>query len=328
MRIGSLSIPDGASLAPMAGVTDMPMRLLCFEMGASFAVTEMLSAKGFICAPKGTRAMNELLRKSESEGILGLQLFGREPEYMREAAERLSETGFAFIDINMGCPAHKIVGNGEGSALMRDPALAERIISETVKGSRLPVTVKFRAGWDDSSRNAVQIARIAEQAGASAVTVHGRTREQMYAGRADRRIIADVKKAVSIPVIGNGDVRSAADYLKMREETGCDGVAIGRGAQGNPWLFREIRAALKGEVCPPPTARERAGMALRHARMQIAYIGESQGVLEIRKHVSWYMQSLPGCARVRDRINHARTLREIEDILSAYAEGESDAEAK
>jgi len=321
MRIGDIEMKEGAALAPMAGITDMPMRLLCFEQGAAWAVSEMLSAKGFLCAPKGTRAMRELLRKSEDEGVLGLQLFGREPDEMREAANQLSDAGFRFIDINMGCPAHKIVSNGEGSALMRTPEKAEKIIAATVKGSKLPVTVKCRAGWDADSVNAVDIARRAEQAGASAVTVHARTRAQMYMGRADWDVIARVKAAVSIPVIGNGDVRSAADFLAMRRETGCDGVAVGRGAQGNPWIFREILAALRGGTCPPPSLEERIGLALRHARMQASYIGERVGVREMRKHVAWYMQGLPGCARLREQINRAQSLGEMEALLRAYAEG-------
>ena len=318
MKIGGIELPPGAGLAPMAGITDMPMRLLCFEQGAAWAVSEMLSARGFLCAPKGTRAMRELLRKSDEEGVLGLQLFGREPEEMREAANQLSDAGFQFIDINMGCPAHKIVSNGEGSALMKTPEKAERIIAETVKGSRLPVTVKFRAGWDAEHVNAVEIARRAEQAGACALTVHARTREQMYAGRADWEIIARVKAAVSIPVIGNGDVRSAGDYLAMRRETGCDGVAIGRGAQGNPWVFREILFALRGESCPPASLRERVELALRHARMQSEYIGERVGVREMRKHVAWYIQGLPGCARMREKINRAQSLEEMERLLRSF----------
>ena len=321
MRIGGIQLPGGAGLAPMAGVTDMPMRLLCFEQGAAWAVSEMLSAKGFLCAPKGTRAMRELMRKSEKEGVLGLQLFGREPDEMREAANQLSDAGFQFIDINMGCPAHKIVSNGEGSALMKTPEKAEKIIAETVKGTRLPVTVKFRAGWDGEHVNAVEIARRAEQAGASALTVHARTREQMYAGRADWDVIARVKAAVSIPVIGNGDVRSAEDFIAMRRETGCDGVAIGRGAQGNPWVFREIRAALRGEACPAATLHERVDLALRHARMQSDYIGERVGVREMRKHVAWYIQGLPGCARVREQINRTQSLADMERLLRAYEKG-------
>ena len=318
MRIGHIEIPLGAGLAPMAGVTDMPMRRLCFEMGAAWAVSEMLSAKGFMYAPQGTRAMDNLLAHDKSEGILGLQLFGREIQYMSAAAERLSDRGFDFIDINMGCPAPKIVSNGEGSALMKEPELAEKIIAAVVKATNLPVTVKMRAGWDNEHINAVELAKRAEQAGAAVITVHGRTRDQMYAGRADRGIIARVKAAVSIPVIGNGDVRSAEDYFAMKRETGCDGVAIGRGAQGNPWLFREILAAEKGETFEKPTVRARVEMALRHARMQAEYIGGEQAAKEMRKHVAWTMQGMPGCARLREAVNKTQSLEEMERVLNAY----------
>ena len=318
MRIGNIEIPQGAGLAPMAGVTDMPMRRLCFEMGAAWAVSEMLSAKGFMYAPQGTRAMDNLLAHDKSEGILGLQLFGREIQYMSAAAEQLSDRGFDFIDINMGCPAPKIVSNGEGSALMKDPELAERIVAAVVKATNLPVTVKMRAGWDSEHMSAVELAKRAEQAGAAAITVHGRTRDQMYAGRADRGIIARVKAAVSIPVIGNGDVRSAEDYFAMKRETGCDGVAIGRGAQGNPWLFREILAAEKGESFEKPTVRARVEMALRHARMQAEYIGGEQAAKEMRKHVAWTMQGMPGCARLREAVNKTQSLEEMERVLNAY----------
>lgn len=318
MRIGGIEFPQGAGLAPMAGVTDMPMRRLCFEMGAAWAVSEMLSAKGFMYAPQGTRAMDNLLAHDKSEGILGLQLFGREIPYMSAAAERLSDRGFDFIDINMGCPAPKIVSNGEGSALMKEPELAERIIAAVVKVTNLPVTVKMRAGWDSEHMSAVELAKRAEQAGAAAITVHGRTRDQMYSGRADREIIARVKAAVSIPVIGNGDVRSAEDYFAMKRETGCDGVAIGRGAQGNPWLFREILAAERGEPFERPTVRERVEMALRHARMQAEYIGGEQAAKEMRKHVAWTMQGTPGCARLREAVNKTQSLEEMERVLNAY----------
>ena len=320
MNIGALTMPDGAALAPMAGVTDMPMRTLCFEQGAAWAVTEMLSAKGYLYAPGGTRAMDQLLCRGENEGILGLQLFGSEPELMREAAARLSDKGFAFIDINMGCPAHKIVSNGEGSALMRDPARAEAVVAATVKGARCPVTVKIRAGWDAEHINAVEIAKRAEQAGAAALTVHARTREQMYSGHADWSVIAQVKQAVRVPVIGNGDVRSAHDYFRMREETGCDGVAIGRGAQGDPWVFAEISAALRGAPYAPPTPSERLRMARRHAALQAAYVGQTAAAREMRKHVAWYIQGMPGSARMRDEVNKAPSIEALFRLLDDYAE--------
>ena len=318
MKIGNIDIPQGAGLAPMAGVTDMPMRRLCFEMGAAWAVSEMLSAKGFMYAPKGTRAMDNLLAHDKSEGILGLQLFGREVQYMSAAARQLSNRGFDFIDINMGCPAPKIVSNGEGSALMKEPELAEKIIAAVVKATFLPVTVKMRAGWDSAHINAVELAKRAEQAGVAAITVHGRTRDQMYSGRADRGIIAQVKAVVSIPVIGNGDVHSADDYFAMKRETGCDGVAIGRGAQGNPWLFAEILAAEQGKPFEKPTLRERVQLALRHARMQADYVGSEQAAKEMRKHVAWTMQGLPGCARLREAVNKTQSLEELERVLNAY----------
>ena len=302
----------------MAGVTDSPMRRLCFEKGAAWAVTEMLSAKGYVYAPQGTRAMENILARGNDEGILGLQLFGSEPAFMEEAARRLSDRGFDFIDINMGCPAHKIVGNGEGSALMRDPELARRVIRATVRGSGLPVTVKIRSGWDEGSINAPLIARIAQDEGAAAVTVHARTRMQMYAGRADRNVIAEVKKAVSIPVIGNGDVRNAEDYSAMIRETGCDGVAVGRGAQGNPWLFAEILAAAKGEPYEPPSPAERISLILRHARMQTEYLGEALAMREMRKHVAWSIQGMPGAARLREKVNAIQTYDALETLLSDY----------
>lgn len=319
MRMGRQEMPVGAALAPMAGVTDMPMRVLCFEQGAAWAVTEMISAKGYLYAPENTRAIEELLRRSPCEGPLGLQLFGKEPEYMAEAAARLSEQGFAFIDINMGCPAHRIVGNGEGSALMRTPELAGEIIYATARASSVPVTVKMRAGWDEDSVNAVELAAIAEQAGAAALTVHPRTRVQQYAGHSDWDVIRRVKQRVGIPVVGNGDVDSADEYERMLRETGCDAVAIGRAAQGNPWIFAEIRARIEGRPWRAPSVREKLDMALRHGRMQAGYIGEAGAAREMRKHLIWYLQGLNGCARVREQLGHVGTLREMETLLNDYA---------
>lgn len=319
MQIGQLAMPAGAALAPMAGVTDMPMRILCFEQGAAWAVTEMISAKGYLYAPENTRAIEELLRRDPSEGPLGLQLFGKEPEFMAEAAEKLSGQGFAFIDINMGCPAHRIVGNGEGSALMKTPELAGRVIEATAKASRVPVTVKMRAGWDEDSINAVELSAIAEQAGAAALTVHPRTRVQQYSGHSDWEIIRRVKEKVKIPVIGNGDVTSADEYEKMIRETGCDAVAIGRGAQGNPWIFAEIKARIEGREWKKPSHREKIDMALRHGRMQAEYIGESGAAREMRKHLIWYLQGMSGCARVREQLGRITTLDEMGALLLEYA---------
>lgn len=320
MQIGNQVMPAGAALAPMAGVTDMPMRILCFEQGAAWAVTEMISAKGYLYAPENTRAIEELLRRDESEGPLGLQLFGKEPEFMAEAAEKMSHQGFAFIDINMGCPAHRIVGNGEGSALMRDPELAGQVIEATVRASSVPVTVKMRAGWDETCINAVELSLIAEQAGAAALTIHPRTRVQQYAGHSDWNVIRQVKEAVNIPVIGNGDVTSADEYEKMIRETGCDAVAIGRGAQGNPWIFAEIRARIEGRAWSRPTHREKIEMALRHGRMQAEYIGEYAAAREMRKHLIWYLQGMSGCARVREQLGKITTLGEMGILLLDYAD--------
>lgn len=310
----------GAALAPMAGVTDMPMRLLCFEQGAAWAVTEMVSAKGYICAPENTRAIVELLSRSDKEGPLGLQLFGKEPDYMAMAVERLSDKGFAFIDINMGCPAHRIVGNGEGSALMKTPELAGEIIEAAVKASCVPVTVKMRAGWDEEHINAVELALIAQQAGAAAITVHPRTRVQHYSGHSDWRVIRDVKKAVSIPVIGNGDVTNADEYEQMLRETGCDAVAVGRAAQGNPWIFAEILARVEGREWTMPSPREKIDMALRHGRMQAEYIGAYAAAREMRKHLIWYLQGMSGCARVREQLARLTSMEAVENLLMDYAD--------
>lgn len=320
MQIGQLTMPVGAALAPMAGVTDMPMRILCFEQGAAWAVTEMISAKGYLYAPENTRAIEELLRRDPAEGPLGLQLFGKEPEFMAEAAEKLSRQGFAFIDINMGCPAHRIVGNGEGSALMKTPDLAGRVIEAAVKASHVPVTVKMRAGWDEDSINAVELSAIAEQAGAAALTIHPRTRVQQYSGHSDWEIIRRVKEKVRIPVIGNGDVTGADEYEKMIRETGCDAVAIGRGAQGNPWIFAEIKARIEGREWKKPSHREKIGLALRHGRMQAEYIGESGAAREMRKHLIWYLQGMSGCARVREQLGRITTLDEMGALLMEYAD--------
>ena len=320
MQIGQLAMPAGAALAPMAGVTDMPMRMLCFEQGAAWAVTEMISAKGYLYAPENARAIEELLRRDPSEGLLGLQLFGKEPEYMAEAAARLSEQGFAFIDINMGCPASRIVANGEGSALMKSPDLAGKVIEAAVKASSVPVTVKMRAGWDETCINAVELSVIAEQAGAAALTIHPRTRVQQYAGHSDWAVIRAVKERVGIPVIGNGDVTSADEYERMIGETGCDAVAIGRGAQGNPWIFAEIKARIEGREYTRPTIREKIETALRHGRMQEEYIGEWAAAREMRKHLIWYLQGLKGCARVREQLGHITTLDEMGSLLLDYAD--------
>lgn len=320
MRLGNLMLEAGAGLAPMAGVTDAAMRLLCREQGAAWCVSEMLSAKGWIYSQGRNAAARALIERLPGEGVGALQLFGREPELMAEAALQLSDAGFEFFDLNFGCPAPKITGNGEGSALMREPERIGRIVRAMTDAVRRPVTVKIRAGWDEGSVNAVQVAQICEQAGAAAIAVHGRTRAQQYAGRADWRVIRDVKRAVSVPVLGNGDVCSGADALRMLDETGCDGVLVARAAQGNPWIFREIRAAIMGKTCPPVSGRERVETAMRHFDLEIALHGERGGMLEMRKHIAWYVSGMRGAARFRERVNGLESAEAVRAALTRFAE--------
>lgn len=312
MNIASLSIPPGAGLAPMAGVSDMPFRLLCRRQGAAWAVTEMLSAKGYLYAPQARQNM-ELLSRHPGEGVLGLQLFGHEPQVMAEAAHRLYP-GYDFIDINMGCPAHKIVSGGDGCALMKQPALAGAIVEAVAKRVPCPVTVKLRAGWDERSINALALCRAVEQAGAAAVTLHPRTREQFYSGRADWALIGEAAAALSIPVIGNGDVTCAGDALQLLAQTGCAGVMVGRAARGNPWIFQEIACAMAGQSFTPPTFSDRVNMALEHLAMEVAFRGERSAVLEMRGHAAWYLSGHPGCARARAHIN---TLDRADQVAAA-----------
>ncbi len=314
MNIGNVKLDNPYILAPMAGVTDLPFRLLCKEQGAGLLCMEMISAKALIY---GNRNTKQLLEIHPEEYPVSLQLFGSDPEIMSEAARRIEDRPFQILDINMGCPVPKVVKNGEGSALMNDPGLVRRIVEKVSRAIQKPVTVKIRKGFDDQHVNAVEIARIAEDAGASAVAVHGRTREQYYSGRADWDIIRQVKEAVSIPVIGNGDVVSGASALAMMEETGCDGVMIGRGAQGNPWIFSDLLEYERtGKLRPRPGADEIREMMLRHARLQIRYKGEYLGIREMRKHVSWYTKGLPGSARLRETINQVESYEELEQLLS------------
>ena len=320
MQIGNLVFPVGAGLAPMAGVTDAAMRLLCHASGAAWSVSEMLSAKGWVYSAGRNQATRELLTRLPGEGIAGLQLFGREPEIVARAAAELTDAGFQFIDLNFGCPAPKITGNGEGSALMREPDQIGKIVSAVSKATILPVTVKIRAGWDADSINAVEVARICEESGAKAVAVHPRTRMQQYAGHSDWSVIANVKKAVSIPVLGNGDIRSGADAVNMLDSTGCDGVIVGRGAQGNPWIFSEIRAAFLHEPFTPPDAHARVQMALAHFDLETQLHGERKGLLEMRKHIAWYISGLPGSAKFRDSINLLSDAQAIKDAMLAFAD--------
>ena len=313
MRIGNVEIENPVMLAPMAGVTDLPYRLLCKEQGCGYMVTEMVSAKAVLYNNKNTDLL--MLTKPE-EGPVSLQLFGSDPEIMADIADRLSDRGFIGFDINMGCPVPKVVNNHEGSALMKEPLLAGRIVEAMAKKVNCPITVKFRKGFDENNINAVEFAHIMEESGAAAITVHGRTREQFYSGKADWDIIKQVVDRVNIPVFGNGDVFSGEDAKRMLEQTGCDGIAVGRGAKGNPWIFREINAVMKGEVIPPPpTVSERKEMIMRHAKLMVEYKPEFMVVREMRKHVSWYTFGLHNCSALRDEVNHTESLAELFELL-------------
>ncbi len=309
------SLPPGAGLAPMAGVSDAATRLLSFEQGASWAVSEMLSAKGYIYSNGNHPTVREQLTRFPGEGLAGLQLFGRDPHCIAEAAKRLEGAGFQFIDLNFGCPAPKITGNGEGSALMKEPAQLEAVVRAAAKATALPVTVKIRSGWDGAHVNAVEIACRCEAAGAAGIAVHARTRDQFYSGTADWPVIAAVVRAVKIPVFGNGDVRSGADAVRMLSETGCARIMVGRAAEGNPWIFAEIRAALAGEPYISPSFKERMRMAQRHLDLALALYGEKKGVLEMRKHVAWYIAGIPGAAILRARVNKLNTAQAVRALL-------------
>ncbi len=311
--IGNVKIPGRILLAPMAGVTDLPFRLLCKEKGADLVYTEMVSAKGLYYNSKNTE---ELMEIREEERPAALQLFGSDPDIISSMAARIEHRNFDILDINMGCPVPKVVNNGEGSALLNNIPLAEKIIRKTVDAIDKPVTVKVRKGFRDGEEQAVDMAKAAEAAGAAAVAVHGRTREQYYSGKADWDIIRRVKEAVSIPVIGNGDIFCGRDAVKMREETGCDAVMAGRGARGNPWIFEQIRHYMNtGEELPKPDMAELFHMIMRHAGMQIQWKGEMRGIREMRTHIAWYTSGYPHSASIRRRVNEIETLGDLERIF-------------
>ena len=309
LTIGGVTLPNNIILAPMAGVSDLPFRLLCHEQGAGLVCMEMVSAKAIYYNNKNTEGLMEI---HPDEGSVSLQLFGSDPEILGRMAARIDDRAHTFLDFNMGCPVPKVVNNGEGSALMREPKLVEQILKKLVKSTSKPVTVKIRKGFNDDSANAVEIARIAQECGVAAVAVHGRTREQYYSGQADWDIIAKVKEAVSIPVLGNGDVDSPEKAERMLAQTGCDGVLIGRAAQGNPWIFREVTGFLEDGGLPPrPDNAEKKRVILRHAALQLQYKGEYIGVREMRKHLSWYTAGMPGSARFRREINAMETMEQL-----------------
>ncbi len=313
LKIGSVTLDNNILLAPMAGVTDLPFRLLCREQEAGLVCMEMVSAKAILYKNKNTES---LLTIHPQEGPVSLQLFGSDPKILSEMARQIEERPFSILDINMGCPVPKVVGNGEGSALMRQPKLVEEIVTAVVKAVKKPVTVKIRKGFNDTCVNAVEIARIAEQCGAAAVMIHGRTREQYYTGEADWEIIAKVKDKLSIPVIGNGDIKDGASAEAILRRTGCDGIMVGRAARGNPWIFRQIAAYLQdGTVLPAPEKEEIRATILRHAKMQLEYKGEYTGIREMRKHVSWYTAGMPDSARLRRTVNMVESFAALEELV-------------
>ncbi|MER0283521.1 tRNA dihydrouridine synthase DusB [Clostridioides difficile] len=318
MKIGNLELKNKVFLSPMAGVTDLPFRLICKEQGCGLLYTEMINGKALCYDDENTKKM---LKIEEEEHPVAVQIFGSEPDFMGRATEIMNDYSNEILDINMGCPAPKVVKNGDGSALMKNPKLAEKVLKAVVKNSKKPVTLKIRKGWDDNSVNAVEIAKIAEACGISALAIHGRTREQFYTGKADWNIIAEIKKNLNIPVIGNGDVFTIEDSINMLDKTGCDAIMIGRGAQGNPWIFKRINHYMNtGEILPEPTLNEKISTAIKHLKLAVEEHGEYVAVREMRKHIAWYLKGLRNSARLRDEINKIEDYQEVVSKLEYYME--------
>lgn len=316
MKIGNLNLDNKVFLSPMAGVTDLPFRLICKEQDCGMLYTEMVNSKALCYDDQNTKKM---LKIEEEEHPVAIQIFGSDPEYMGGAAKILNSYPNEILDINMGCPAPKVVKNGDGSALLKNPELAAKVLRAVVDNSEKPVTLKIRKGWDDTCINAVEIAKIAQDCGISAIAVHGRTREQYYSGKADWDIIKEVKQNVSIPVIGNGDVFEVEDAINMLNKTNCDAIMIGRGAQGNPWIFKRINHYMQtGEILPDPTLEEKIDTAMKHLKLAVQEHGEYVAVREMRKHIAWYLKGLRNSAKVRDEINKIESYEEVVNKLKGY----------
>lgn len=318
MKIGNVQLNNKVFLSPMAGVTDLPFRLICKEKGCGMLYTEMINAKALCYDDENTKNM---LKIEDEEHPIAVQIFGSEPEFMGKAAAIMNEYSNEILDINMGCPAPKVIKNGDGSALMRNPKLAAEVLSSVVKNSKKPVTLKIRKGWDDNSINAVEIAKIAEECGISALAIHGRTREQFYSGKADWDIIEQIKQTIKIPVIGNGDVFDVEDAANMLEKTKCDAIMIGRGAQGNPWIFKRINHYIEtGKILPEATLEEKITTSIKHMNLAVAEHGEYVAVREMRKHIGWYLKGLKNSAKYRDQINKITDYKEVIAMLEEYME--------